>query len=142
MLSKFNIFKRKEAEQTMLSKDTVKLGERKVRIRKITPKEFKDLISVTGNIPNLILQVMAAPEDQYAMYALAAAEASVDDFVAITSQLTQIDEDYITDQVGISEVVEYITQMVKYNDLGRMVKNVISLLPKATKKDQETTTEA
>lgn len=142
MISKFNIFKRKEAEQTMLSKDTVKLGERKVRIRKITPKEFKDLISVTGNIPNLILQVMAAPEDQYAMYALAAAEASVDDFVAITSQLTQIDEDYITDQVGISEVVEYITQMVKYNDLGRMVKNVISLLPKATKKDQETTTEA
>lgn len=142
MLSKLNIFKRKEAEQSMLSTDTVKLGDRKVRIRKITPKEFKDLMSVTGNIPNLIIQVMAAPQDQYAMYALAAAEACIDDLVSITSQLTQIDEDYLSDQVGMSEIVEYVTQMVKYNDLERMVKNALSLLPKAKKKTDQETTEA
>ncbi|MEH7541631.1 MULTISPECIES: hypothetical protein [Bacillus cereus group] len=133
MLTKIkNVFTRKEAQTAMLADHTLKIGDKKVRVRKVTPKEFKELIAVTGNIPNLVIQVMNAPEDQYAAYALAAVEAATDDFVAITSQLTGIDEDYLHHDAGMSEIVEYLVQMVEYNDLNRMVKNVASLLPKAT----------
>ncbi|EJP81156.1 hypothetical protein [Bacillus cereus] len=141
MLTKIaNIFTKKEAEKAMLAPDTLTLGSKKVRIRKVTPKEFKEMIAVTGNVPNLVIQVMSAPEDQYAMYALAAVENATDDFVTITSALTGIDEDYLHGEVGMSEVIEYLVQMVKYNDLERMVKNVISLLPKAKKTTEATET--
>lgn len=137
-----NVFTKKEAEKAMLSDDTLTLGMKKVRIRKVTPKEFKELIAVSGNVPNLVLQVVNAPEDQYAAYAIAAAEAATDDFVTITSQLTGIDADYLQSEAGISEVIEYLVQMVKYNDLERMVKNLTSLLPKAKKAEtSETTTD-
>lgn len=137
-----NVFTKKEAEKAMLSNDTLTLGTKKVRIRKVTPKEFKELIAVSGNVPNLVLQVVNAPEDQYAAYAIAAAEAATDDFVTITSQLTGIDADYLQSEAGMSEIVEYLVQMVKYNDLERMVKNLTSLLPKAKKAEtSETTTD-
>ncbi|MEK4697773.1 hypothetical protein MKX31_27990 [Bacillus sp. FSL M8-0063] len=144
MLTKIkNVFTRKEAQTAMLSDDTLTLGSKKVRVRKVTPKEFKELMTVTGNVPNLVIQVMGAPEDQYVAYALAAVEAATDDFVTITSQLTGIDEDYLHNDAGMAEIVEYLVQMTKYNDLDRMVKNVMSLLPKApttkAKKSEETT---
>ncbi|MED3182062.1 hypothetical protein P4305_18830 [Bacillus thuringiensis] len=142
MLTKIkNVFTRKEAQTAMLADHTLKIGDKKVRVRKVTPKEFKELIAVTGNVPNLVIQVMNAPEDQYAAYALAAVDAATDDFVTITSELTGIDEDYIRHDAGMSEVVEYLVQMVKFNDLNRMVKNVISLLPKAKKEATETNEE-
>ncbi|BCA37343.1 hypothetical protein KLI54_23660 [Bacillus thuringiensis] len=133
-----NVFTKKEASKAMLAPDTLTLGMKKVRIRKVTPKEFKELIAVSGNVPNLIIQVINAPADQYAAYAIAAVEAATDDFVTITSQLTGIDVEYLQGEAGMSEIVEYLVQMVKYNDLERMVKNLISLLPKA-KKTEETT---
>jgi hypothetical protein len=136
-----NVFTRKEAASAMLADHTLKIGDKKVRVRKVTPKEFKELIAVTGNIPNLIIQVMNAPEDQYAAYALAAVDAATDDFVTIASQLTGIDEDCLQNDAAMSEIVEYLVQMVEFNDLQRMVKNVMSLLPKAQKKEAMTNEE-
>ncbi|MED2788230.1 hypothetical protein P4261_28420 [Bacillus thuringiensis] len=134
MLTKIkNVFTRKEARTAMLADHTLTIGDKKVRVRKVTPKEFKELITVTGNIPNLVIQVMNAPEGQYVAYALAAVEAATEDFVTMTSQLTGIDEDYLHNDAAMSEVVEYLVQMVEYNNLSRMVKNVMSLLPKAAK---------
>lgn len=135
-----NVFTKKEADKAMLAPDTLTLGTKKIRIRKVTPKEFKELIAVSGNVPNLVIQVISAPEDQYAAYAFAAVEAATDDFVTITSQLTGIDADYLQSEAGMSEIVEYLVQMVKYNDLERMVKNLISLLPKAKKTEEATET--
>lgn len=135
-----NVFTKKEADKAMLAADTLTLGTKKVRIRKVTPKEFKELIAVSGNVPNLVIQVMSAPEDQYAAYAIAAVEAATDDFVTITSQLTGIDVDYLQSEAGMSEIVEYLVQMVKYNDLERMVKNLTSLLPKVKKAEEATET--
>ncbi|MCW1241936.1 hypothetical protein [Bacillus pretiosus] len=138
-----NLFTRKEAQTAMLADSTLPIGSKKVRVRKITPKEFKELMTVTGNVPNLVIQVINAPEDQYAAYTMAAVDAATDDFVTITSQLTGIAEDYLHNDAGMSEIVEYLVQMTEYNDLKRMVKNVMSLLPKAPKtestKSEETT---
>lgn len=142
MLTKIkSVFTRKEAQTAMLADSTLPIGNKKVRVRKITPKEFKELMTVTGNVPNLVIQVMNAPEDQYAAYALAAIDAATDDFVAITSQLTGIDEDYLHNDASVSEIIEYLVQMTEYNDLKRMVKNVMSLLPKAAKTEATTSVE-
>ncbi|HGO9416664.1 TPA: hypothetical protein ACLBZX_005159 [Bacillus cereus] len=123
-------FKRKKAKEAMQRVDTLTLGEKKVRITKITPRQYKELFSVIGNIPNLVYQVANAPEDDYRAYVLMALEVGMDDIVGIVSYLTGIDADYLHDKASFYDLTEYLVQMVEYNNIEKTLKNVASLLPK------------
>ncbi|MDA2128659.1 hypothetical protein PDM92_21080 [Bacillus cereus] len=113
--------------------ETLKLGEKTVRIRKVTPAEYKELMAVIGNLPNLIVQVVQAPEEERLTYIMTALDVGMDDLINVTSTLSNIDADYLTSKgVGLDEIVEYVTQMAKYNEIGKTIKNLVSLLPKAT----------
>ncbi|MFL1677592.1 MULTISPECIES: hypothetical protein [Bacillales] len=125
------LFKRKKAKEAMQRVDTLTLGEKKVRITKITPRQYKELFSVIGNIPNLVYQVANAPEDDYRAYVLMALEVGMDDIVGIVSYLTGIDAEYLHDQANFYDLTEYLVQMVEYNNIEKTLKNVASLLPKA-----------
>ncbi|MFB5568676.1 hypothetical protein ACE41F_26945 [Bacillus cereus] len=125
------IFKRKKAKEAMQRVDTLTLGEKKVRITKITPRQYKELFSVIGNIPNLVYQVANAPEGDYRAYVLMALEVGMDDIVGIVSYLTGIEADYLHDQASFYDLTEYLVQMVEYNNIEKTLKNVASLLPKA-----------
>ena len=124
------LFKRKKAKEAMQRVDTLTLGEKKVRITKITPRQYKELFSVIGNIPNLVYQVANAPEDDYRAYVLMALEVGMDDIVGIVSYLTGIEADYLHDQASFYDITEYLVQMVEYNNIEKTLKNVASLLPK------------
>ncbi|QCY64991.1 hypothetical protein [Bacillus thuringiensis] len=124
------LFKRKKAKEAMQRVDTLTLGEKKVRITKITPRQYKELFSVIGNIPNLVYQVANAPEDDYRAYVLMALEVGMDDIVGIVSYLTGIEADYLHDQASFYDLTEYLVQMVEYNNIEKTLKNVASLLPK------------
>lgn len=126
------LFSKSTASKAMQMPETLKLGEKTVRIRKVTPAEYKALMAVIGNLPNLIVQVISAPEEERLTYILTAMEVGMDDIVNVTSLLTNIDTDYLMNEgVGFDEIVEYITQMANFNGIGKTVKNLASLLPKA-----------
>ncbi|WP_431819266.1 hypothetical protein LWL40_27480 (plasmid) [Bacillus thuringiensis] len=125
------LFGKSEAKKAMQMPETLKLGEKTVRIRKVTPAEYKELMAVIGNLPNMIVQVIQAPEDEKLAYIMSALDVGMDDLINVTSTLTNIDTKYLAEEgVGLDEIVEYVTQMAKYNDIGKIVKNLISLLPR------------
>jgi hypothetical protein len=113
-------------------KDTLRLGEKTVKIEKITPRQYKELFGLIGSIPNLIISVLQAPEGEYETYLLTALEVGLEDFIAVVSQLTGIDEEYLLDKAGLDELAEYLAKMAEYNNLAQTLKNVKSLLPKLT----------
>ncbi|PEF03388.1 hypothetical protein COM97_26980 [Bacillus thuringiensis] len=138
-----NLFKRKEADEIVRRKETMTIGSKVVRIEKITPKKYKEVFAVIGNIPNLIFNVMMAPENEKAIYIMAAADAGINDFVNVTSALTGIDPDYLYEEAGMHELFEFVILTAEYNDLDKIVKKIASLVTKRIEQVTEaTTTEA
>lgn len=124
-----------EVKKLLQREGTLKLGEKTVNIEKITPRKYKELFGLIGAIPNLIINVMRAPEDQYETYLLMALEVGLEDFVTVVSSLTGIDADYLLDNAGLDELTEYLAKMAEHNNLAKTLKNVKSLLPKMTREE-------
>jgi len=112
---------------------TLKLGSKSVKVEKITPRQYKELFGVIGSLPNLIMTVLRAPEEEYEAYLLSALEVGLEDFISVVSFLTGIDEEYLFDNAGLDELTEYLAKMAEHNNLSQTLKNVKSLLPKAQK---------
>jgi len=133
-----NIFKRKAKEPIssdamrckFIRKDTVLLGDKSATIPKLTPKKWKELFQVVENLPNLIIKVAMAPEKDFAAYAISALDIGLDEMLDITAVLTGINRQYLYENAGVPEIIEFFTQTAEKNDLSRAVKNVKSLLPK------------
>ncbi|ABY46826.1 hypothetical protein [Bacillus mycoides] len=131
-----DLFTKNKASKAMQMPETLKLGEKTVRVRKITPAEYKELMAVIGNLPNMIVQIIQAPEEDRMAYIMSALDVGMDDLVNVTSTLSNIDADYLASGgVGLDEIVEYITQMAKFNGIGKIVKNLASLLPTTNPKE-------
>jgi hypothetical protein len=123
------VFKRK-SNITALSEHEMYLGEQRVKIEKLTITKWRELFGVVDKLPGLVVQVLAAQSDEFYAYVLSALDLAFDEIVQVVSVLSGVDADYITDNVGIDELFEYIAKTVKRNRLDDMVKNVKSLLPK------------
>lgn len=120
-------------KKALRRQDVAKLGEKTVKIEKVTPRQFKELFGLIGSIPNLLIHVMRAPEDEYETYLISALEVGLDDFISVVSFLTGIEEEYLLDNAGLDEVTDYLARMVAHNNLAQTLKNVKSLLPKSTR---------
>lgn len=125
-------------KKAFMREDSMLLGEKRVKIEKLTPKKWKELFGVIDMLPSLIVNVVQAPQDQFMAYALTAAEVGMDELMEVTSILTGIEKEYLEDEVGLDEIVEYVTKMIEFNSLERMVKNLQSLLPKPKEETTET----
>lgn len=108
--------------------DVASLGKHKVSICKLTPKRFKSLFGTIETLPNLIITVARAPQEDKVAYILSALEVGLDEIVSIVSELTELDRDYISDEVGIDEILDYLVKMIEANRLEHVVKNVRRLL--------------
>jgi hypothetical protein len=119
--------------KSLRRQNVAKLGDKTVKIEKITPRKYKELFGLISSIPNLFMSVLRAPEEEYETYLLTALEIGLDDFIAVVSFLTGIEEDYLLDKAGLDEITEYLARMAEHNNLAQTLKNVKSLLPKAPK---------
>lgn len=119
----------KDYIKRLMKPNAVRLGDKAVKIEKVTPRQYKELFSVIGSIPNLLVSVMEAPKEEYAVYMLSALEVGLEDFINVVSMLTGIEEDYLYDNVGLDEITEYLVRMSEHNNLENTLKNVKSLLP-------------
>ncbi|KMJ58076.1 hypothetical protein AB685_14815 [Bacillus sp. LL01] len=110
------------------------LGEKRVSINKLTPNRWRTLFETIDTLPGLILQVIAAPQENFHAYLISACELAMDEIVKVVAVLSDIDEDYLNEHVGVDELVDYLTRTFKRNNLGETIKNVKSLLPGANAK--------
>lgn len=113
--------------------EAISLGKYTVKVAKLTPAKWKQLFATVDKIPGLILQVLSAPKTDFYSYLLSAVEIALDEIVAIVAMLSEVDSEYIHEEVGTDELIEYLALTIKKNRLDSQVKNVMSLLPKHEK---------
>jgi hypothetical protein len=113
--------------------DLVQLGDKRVQIKKLTPALYKELFGSIDRLPGLVVSVMFAPKEQYYEYVLVACSEAVAEVEQVVSILSGLDVEYIHNNVGVNELIDYIVRTAKRNDFTSVIKNVKSLLPKAPK---------
>lgn len=112
-----------------LNENEMMLGEKRVRIEKLTIAKWRQLFEVVDKLPGLIVQILTAPKDDFYAYVITALDLALDEIALIVSVLSGLDVDYINENVGVDELFEYLAKTVKKNRLEDVVKNAKGLLP-------------
>ena len=120
-----NRFKRKQ-----LAENEMYLGEKRVKIEKLTIVKWRELFGTIDKLPGLIVQVLSAPQEDFYAYVISALDMAFEEIAQVVSVLTGLDVEYIEGKVGLDELIEYLMKLVKRNRLDDVVKNVKSLYPK------------
>jgi hypothetical protein len=121
----------------LLNENQMFLHEKKVEIPKLTPERWKKLFEKVDMLPGIIVQVLLAPKENFYSTVLTAIDLMIDEVVEVVALLTEIDAEYIKKNVGIDELIEFMTKTVKKNRLAGMVKNLQSLLPQTKMEEQK-----
>ncbi|MEH7381755.1 hypothetical protein V7138_14930 [Bacillus sp. JJ1533] len=121
------------------------LGNKKVKIKKVTPYVYKEVMNSVEMLPGILFDAMLkfySGEEKKNVFEwiLVAGDFVMDEIVKVTSILSGIDEEYIKKNVGIDEMVDYLFKTVKKNNLDETIKNMLSPLLKQIK-PQETPNE-
>ena len=127
------MFNKLKAKITALNENEMYLGEKRVRIEKLTIVKWRQLFETVDKLPGLIVQVLTAPQENFYAYVLTAFNLALDEVAHVVAVLSGIDYEYILENVGIDEQIEYLAKTVKRNRLDSVAKNVQSLLPNLTK---------
>lgn len=112
------------------------LGGQAVRVRKVTIKQWRELFSVVGTLPQMLISVMTAPEDSRISYLLAVVEHALSDVVNVVSVLTDLEAEWIDENVAPDELMAYFIAVARVNDFGGLLKNVQSALKLTQTLDQ------
>lgn len=117
---------------TALTDGELMLGEKRVKINKLTPNKWRELFEVVDKLPGIIVQIITAPQDDFYAYVINGVDIAMDELIRIVAILAEVDEEYIRANVGVDEIFEYLARTVKKNRLDSVVKNAKSLLPKVS----------
>ncbi|MEC1426622.1 hypothetical protein P9D51_10950 [Bacillus sonorensis] len=109
--------------------DQLYFGEYAVEIPKLTPKKWKLLFGAVDRLPGIIVQVLSAPPEDFYSYVVSGLEVGLDEIVGIVAALSDIDAEYIAENVGADELFQYLALTFEKNSLSSMAKNIKSLLP-------------
>lgn len=132
--------KSKKAKERLLAADECMLGGKRVRVAKLTPKKWKELVRAVERLPALIVQLAGAPQEELHSFVVAASELAMDEIVSVTAVLSGLDEVYLEENAGLDELFDYFVRVYEYNNLSKLAKNVQSLLsPILAKIDEQST---
>jgi hypothetical protein len=108
-----------------LSPDSVRLGDKAVKVRKLTPAKFRELNEATGMIPVFIMHISdALQSDDFNAYMASLVSELFDEVVRIVAVLSDVDAEYIDQNAGIDEIIKYLTKLAEKNDFATAVKNL------------------
>jgi hypothetical protein len=127
------MFNRLKSKITALNENEMYLGEKRVRIEKLTIAKWRQLFETVDKLPGLIVQILTAPQDDFYAYVISALDIAFDEVAQVVAILSGLEAEYIVEHVGIDELFEYLARTVKKNRLDTVVKNVKSLLPALNK---------
>mgnify|MGYP001187777226 FL=1 len=111
--------------------DSVMLGDKPAKVGKLTPAKFRKLNEVTNVIPLLAMHIFTAMKSEDpATYMLAVVNEFMSEVVKVVAVLSEIDEKYIDENASLTQITNYLVEMIKHNDFSTALKNVKSLLSK------------
>lgn len=122
------LFKR-NSNITALGEHEMYLGDQRVKIEKLTIVKWRELFETVDKLPGLIVQVLAAPQEDFYSYVITAVDLALEEVANIVAVLSGLEVEYILNNVGVDELFEYLSRTVKRNRLEDVAKNVKSLLP-------------
>lgn len=108
----------------IMRSDTVKIGGKSVKVRKITVAQWRELFTVIESLPQLLITVATAPPAERLPFLIVAIEKSLSDVVNVVSVLTGLDADWIENNAGVDELVAFFVETARVNNFGEMLKNV------------------
>lgn len=119
---KSNLFKR------TLGNDELLLGDKKIVVKKLTPALWKKVFGALDKLPGVAIQVFNAPKEDMAAYLLQAFDVVQEELIEIISLVSDIDADYLHNNAGMDELIEYVFLTIKKNRLDQTAKNLKGLL--------------
>lgn len=119
------LFKRSDkADIPALDPSAIVLGGQAVKVRKVTIGQWRELFTVVGTLPQMLVSVMTAPAESRISYMLAVMESAIDDVVNVVAVLTGLEPAWINENVSPDELMAYFVAVARVNDFGGLLKNV------------------
>jgi len=115
----FNLFK----------KERVQLGQKQVEIPKLTRARLKKLTEHIGTIGDFLVKLFLTPENERAVFIVAAADVAIDEIYELTSLLSDLPIEYLDEHAGIVECTEFLRLTWERNDINAVLGNVSGLIP-------------
>lgn len=110
-------------------KDSLQLGKRKVSVPKLTRTRLKKLTDHIGTIGDLLVKVFLSPQEDRSIMIVAGAEVMIDEIYELTSLLSDIDLNELSEEASLAECTEYLNLTWQKNDMQAALKNLSGLIP-------------
>lgn len=108
--------------------NTVKIGGKSVKVKKIVVEQWRDLFGAVHAIPHLILGLIERPLEERATFMLFALEQALDDVLDVVHTLTGFDKEWLEKNASLDELVAYFIAVAKMNNFAESLKNVQGVL--------------
>lgn len=118
------------------SVETVNLGDKSVKIPKLTPAKYKALFDRIETLPQIIVSILSARNSgQFTSTAIIGIGIALDEIIVVVAELAEIDAEYIANNADLNEITTFIRLTLEKNDLQQTLKNcqavLAAILPKA-----------
>jgi len=112
-----------------LKKDRVQLGRKQVEVPKLTRARLKKLTDHIGTIGDFLVKLFLTPENERAVFLVAAADVAIDEIYELTTLLSDLPLEYLDEHAGIAECTEFLRLTWEKNDINAAMGNVNGLIP-------------
>lgn len=113
----------------LIRKEKQKLGNRTVSVPKLTRNRLKKLMDHLGTIGDLLVKIFLTPEADRSVMIVAGAEIMIDEIYELTSLLSDLDIDELSEQASLAECTEFLNLTWAKNDMNAALKNLSGLIP-------------
>lgn len=115
----FNLFK----------KERVQLGNKQIEVPKLTRARLKKLTDHIGTIGDFLVKLFLTPENDRAVFIVAAADVAIDEIYEMTALLSDLPIEYLDEHASIGECTEFLRQVWERNDMNTALGNLSGLIP-------------
>ncbi len=129
------MFKFNRENKTALA-DTIDFGGQRVQVPKLTIKKWRMLLDNIQTLPQIFIDVlMARGSSDFTATVTAALSVALDEIIELVSVLTELDKEWIEENVDHNELLNYVEKTVQKNDFaeaGKKFRAVFgSMIPSA-----------
>jgi phosphatidylglycerophosphatase A len=106
--------------------DFVYIGGKKVEVRKLTVKEWRQVFGALNQLPGVLFSALTYGQKEMSALILAAVEICFDEVVSILAIASKLDKAYLEDNAALDEIVDYIEKLVAKNNLQETLKKLMT----------------
>lgn len=113
----------------LFKKNRVQLGKKQIEVPKLTRTRLKKLTDHIGTIGEFLVKLFLTPENDRAVFIVAAADITIDEIYELTSLLSDLPIEYLDEHASIAECTEFLKLTWEKNDINAALGNLSGLIP-------------